>query len=134
MTTTSFEEEVEVLPPAQRDAKGRLLPGQRSINPAGRPAIIRDIRDAAKGHTRTALNVLIKCMTDHDTPPAARIAAATAILDRGWGKPQQSLEARIGVENVGATAAEVLMRLTEQAKQAREARIVDVTPATSTQS
>lgn len=131
MTTTSFEEEVEVLPPAQRDAKGRLLPGQRSINPAGRPAIIRDIREAAKGHTRQALNTLISVMNDLDAPQGARIAAATAILDRGWGKPQQSLEARIGVENVGATAAEVLMRLTEQAKQAREARILDVTPTST---
>jgi hypothetical protein len=25
-------------------------------------------------------------------PPAARVAAATAILDRGWGKPTQHVE------------------------------------------
>jgi hypothetical protein len=31
------DDDVELLPPAQRDGKGRLLPGQRSINPHGRP-------------------------------------------------------------------------------------------------
>jgi hypothetical protein len=28
-------------------------------------------------------------------PPAARVGAATAILDRGWGKPQQQIDANV---------------------------------------
>lgn len=28
-------------------------------------------------------------MTDADCPPAARVSAAEALLDRGWGRPSQ---------------------------------------------
>lgn len=31
-------------------------------------------------------------MTSEDAKDAARVAAAQAILDRGWGKPAQSME------------------------------------------
>lgn len=36
-----------------------------------------------------ALNVLVGIMSQLDAPAAARVAAATALLDRGWGKPTQ---------------------------------------------
>jgi hypothetical protein len=32
-------------------------------------------------------------MEDKNAPPAARVSAASAILDRGWGKPNQTIEA-----------------------------------------
>ena len=128
------DEDVVIPPPAQRDAKGRLLPGQRSINPYGRPVAIRDLKEAAKSHTRQALNTLISVMNDTSAPSASRVTAATALLDRGWGKPQQSVEARVSVGDVGVTAAEVLMRLTTQAREAKiaAAQIIDVTPQTTT--
>jgi hypothetical protein len=31
-------------------------------------------------------------MGNAKTPPAARIAAAIAVLDRGWGKPSQPMD------------------------------------------
>ena len=30
-------------------------------------------------------------MNQPDAPPAARVAASNSLLDRGWGKPVQSL-------------------------------------------
>lgn len=51
-----------------------------------------DVKALARVHTETALNVLSKVMTAHDAPPAARVAAATAILNRGWGQPHQSVD------------------------------------------
>ena len=48
-------------------------------------------RSLARGRTRTALSVLAAVMRNPKTPPAARIAAANAILDRGWGKPPQAI-------------------------------------------
>ncbi len=39
-------------------------------------------------------------MEDKKAPSAARVSAATAILDRGWGKPGQAVE--IGGEIEGA--------------------------------
>lgn len=52
-----------------------------------------EIRSLARNHSRTALATLIGVMRQKDAPPAARVAAANAILDRGWGKPEMKLEA-----------------------------------------
>jgi hypothetical protein len=30
-------------------------------------------------------------MNQPDAPPAARVSASTALLDRGWGKPAQAM-------------------------------------------
>jgi hypothetical protein len=131
MSEASQDEDVEILKPATRDSKGRLLPGQRSINPAGRPAIVKDIRQAARSHTRQALNTLISTMNDLDAPAAARISAATAILDRGWGRPQQNIEARVEVADMAKAHADALIKLTNLAREAREERssMIDVTPS-----
>lgn len=48
-----------------------------------------EIRSLARGHTEAAINTLAGIMNASDAPHAARVSAATAILDRGWGKPTQ---------------------------------------------
>lgn len=50
-----------------------------------------EIRSLARGHTESALNVLAGIMNQSEAPPAARVSAATALLDRGWGKPAQAI-------------------------------------------
>lgn len=55
-----------------------------------------DIRSLARGHTETAVRVLAGIMQQGDAPPQARVSAATAILDRGWGKPAQALTGQDG--------------------------------------
>jgi hypothetical protein len=55
---------------------------------------VTEIRSLARSHTRTALNVLVGVMRNTKAPAPARIAAANAILDRGWGKPTQAVEKR----------------------------------------
>lgn len=54
-----------------------------------RPSNVKDIRSAARIHTGMALRTLAGICAQPDCPPAARVAAATALLDRGWGKPSQ---------------------------------------------
>jgi hypothetical protein len=49
------------------------------------------IKSLARGHTETAINVLAGIMNEPDAPHAARVSAATALLDRGWGKPAQAV-------------------------------------------
>lgn len=49
------------------------------------------IRSLARAHTQTALNVLAGIMRQEEAPSAARVSAAQALLDRGWGKPVQAL-------------------------------------------
>jgi hypothetical protein len=53
---------------------------------------LNEIRSLARSHTRTAINVLVGIMRSKDMTAAARVAAANAILDRGWGKATQPLE------------------------------------------
>jgi hypothetical protein len=36
-------------------------------------------------------------MNNDHAPSAARVGAAIAILDRGWGKPQQTVSANVSV-------------------------------------
>ena len=52
---------------------------------------LTEIRSLARSHTRSAINVLVGIMHSTDATAAARVAAANAILDRGWGKAAQAL-------------------------------------------
>jgi hypothetical protein len=53
---------------------------------------LTEIRSLARSHTRTALNVLVGIMRSKDATAAARVSAANAILDRGWGKAPQAIQ------------------------------------------
>ena len=70
---------------APRRANGRWAPGS-SPNPGGRPKVIADIRHLARQHTTTALQALVE-IAENGEHEAARVSAASAILDRAWGKP-----------------------------------------------
>jgi hypothetical protein len=53
-----------------------------------------DIKALARVHTVSALRTLAKIMTTSDAPPAARVAAAQVLLNRGWGQPEQAVEVK----------------------------------------
>jgi hypothetical protein len=53
---------------------------------------VTQIRSLARSYTLTAINVLVGVMRAKDATAAARVSAANAILDRGWGKATQPLE------------------------------------------
>lgn len=67
-----------------------------------------EIRSLARGHTEKAINVLVGVMSNDDCPAAARVAAASAILDRGWGKPTQPIA---GDEDGAPIALSVIRRV-----------------------
>jgi len=63
---------------------------------AGRPKgslnkATADIKAAAQAYTEDALATLAKIMKSGESE-AARVAAANSILDRGFGKPRQSVD------------------------------------------
>jgi hypothetical protein len=59
--------------------------------------IISDVKAAAREMTPEALATLRTVMNDPKAPPAARVGAATVVLDRGWGRPTQSIEGQVGL-------------------------------------
>jgi Family of unknown function (DUF5681) len=61
----------------------------QSGNAGGRPRVLAEVRELARAHTASALNALVEIAKNKKAPPAARIAAANSILDRGYGKPAQ---------------------------------------------
>ncbi|HHH7389271.1 TPA: hypothetical protein ACP2SZ_005362, partial [Escherichia coli] len=64
---------------------------------AGRPKgrrnkVTADIKEIAQSFGEEAITQLVEIMRDGDAPHAARVAATKEILDRGYGKPQQSVD------------------------------------------
>ena len=107
-----------------RDDKGRWVKGAASPNPGGRPAVLGELREAARGYSQEALEVLASVMRNPEAPPAAR-----DLLDRGFGKAAQSVEMDVKVDMARAHA-EVLMELSQKARQAKaQAHMIDVTPS-----
>ena len=64
----------------------------KSGNPSGRPREDPTLREAARSHTKEALDTLVAVMRAKRSPASAKVAAANALLDRGYGKPAQSME------------------------------------------
>jgi hypothetical protein len=77
-----------------------------SGNPFGRPKrpetiearrVVADVKAAARELTLDAMNTLKRAMADPKAPWSAKITAAIAVLDRGWGKPEQTVSANVSV-------------------------------------
>ncbi len=72
---------------------GRGKPFQKGVsgNPGGRPKVLGDVQELAREQSPHAINTLAEIMNNEKTPPAGRVAAANALLDRGYGKPTQPI-------------------------------------------
>jgi hypothetical protein len=55
----------------------------QSGNPGGRPKVVGEVQELARSHTADAVRRLAEIMHDTEAAPAARVAAANALLDRG---------------------------------------------------
>lgn len=66
-------------------------PGQ-SGNPNGRRKEDTRVKELARAQTERAIEALVKALDDDRT----RVAAAVALLDRGWGKAAQALTGEDG--------------------------------------
>lgn len=53
--------------------------------------IKRDLAEMAKDYGDGALSTLAQIMADTQQPASARVSAANALLDRGYGKPVQGV-------------------------------------------
>lgn len=66
---------------------GKFVKGQ-SGNPGGKPKGYGGLVAAARAHTEEAVRTLVESLRD----PKLRVQAAVALLDRGWGRPPQTIQ------------------------------------------
>jgi hypothetical protein len=58
---------------------------------------VADVKAPARELTLEAMNTLKGAMANPKAPWSAKITAAIAVLDRGWGKPEQTVSANLSV-------------------------------------
>jgi predicted ATP-dependent serine protease len=84
--------------------------------------VVADVKAAARELTLDAMDTLKQVMKDPKAPPAARVGAATAILDRGWGRPQQQIDANVNViDGMAIEEQEALIALLRAIQAERQA-------------
>src|SRR5207248_11695362 len=101
----------------KRGPQGQWLPGS-SPNPGGRPKIIEDIRDLARAHTGTAINAHVH-IAESGKQESARVAAASALLDRGCGKPTQPLSGDKDAPPIGLSIEDQRREISERHERSR---------------
>ncbi len=72
-----------------KSVPGVPFPKGKSGNPGGRPKENAEVKELAKAYTAQAIERLAHWMQSDNAK--ASVAAANALLDRGWGKPAQAL-------------------------------------------
>jgi hypothetical protein len=77
-------------PENQAKSTGNKWQKGQSGNPKGRPKQDPELRDLARAYTTEALERLVEIMRTGGE--RAAVTACNVILDRGWGKAQQSME------------------------------------------
>jgi hypothetical protein len=111
----------------QRDARGYWLPGQ-SANPGGRPKKDVDIAALATEHTPQAFAKIVELLNHKDGRVA--LAAANSIIDRAFGKPAQSVQAKVETLDIAKLWLHAVSNPTPaktievEAQAAQETRIV----------
>jgi len=116
-------------------SKGTPKTGGRTKG--SRNKVGRDIRELAQMHTPAAIATLVDVMKDDKAPPAARVMAANALLDRGHGKAPQAITGpeappvKVNIELVRQRILEKLERIAAAHEAEKAGRLIDWKPAPS---
>ncbi|TAK45280.1 MAG: hypothetical protein EPO27_10710 [Betaproteobacteria bacterium] len=105
----------------------------QSGNPGGRPKEMGYLREIARKH-REAIETLVTVMQNSEATDQARVHAATALLDRGWGRPAQTITNSNGNtlkvdEKAFESTRELLAKYIDKPENTREAASAIVTAA-----
>ena len=104
----------------RRDANGRLLPGQTSLNPGGRPiSAVTELRARYSARLPAIFDELMEMAMDSSLPPAAQLGAIRVALDHLIGRPQISIDAVTTKFDFGAAYLEALRRVNSRVVEGR---------------
>src|SRR5262245_55919703 len=97
----------------------------KSGNPGGRPKVVGEVQAHARECTQQAIETLQDIMHNNKAPAAARVAAANSLLDRGYGRPSQTInQSMTHTELEGMSEAELKAFIQRELEAAK-----DVSPA-----
>jgi hypothetical protein len=101
----------------------------QSGNPGGRPKEFKWLTELCRENTEVAVKTLIDVASDPDVSPGARVAAACALLDRGYGRPTQSVDIKQDI-SLGDQHLAALKAINAQFEEHQDAKrkAIDVTP------
>lgn len=106
---------MDIIPP-DKAIRGRFQKGV-SGNPGGRPSIDPEVREALEAASERAARRLVE-LVDCDDPRVA-LMASNSVLDRLYGKPAQTVDAKVETTSV----QEAHLLVLEDIRQRRAARL-----------
>lgn len=77
---------------SSKKPRGKPFPKGKTGNPGGRPKLpedVKHVRELARQYTADAVHALVETLKEGGW--SAKVAAANALLDRGWGKSEQPI-------------------------------------------
>ena len=106
-----------------------------SGNPGGRPRAVVEVAELARLETTASIRALVRVRDSEASPPAAVVAAAIALLDRAWGRPQQAVEINDPANSLflHLRAAEAVSRQIAAERRGRPATIAGIAEPASVQ-
>ena len=98
--------------------------GYPAHKPLPRKKIPADIRSLCRAYTDEGVRVLASIMRQPEHSAAARVQAAIALLDRGWGRVPQAHTGENGEGDIRVT----IRHIVQGGDKALEAKTIDATP------
>jgi hypothetical protein len=86
----------------------------QSGNPGGRIKNDARVKDLAQQHTELAISTLVEICENKKYGASSRVAAATSLLDRGWGRPAQAIVGG-GEDDPPIQLSEIIIRAVDAA-------------------
>lgn len=100
--------------PTNKAISGRFQKGV-SGNPGGRPAMAPDVKEALEAASVSAARRLVELVDCED--PRVALMASNSLLDRLYGKPSQTVDAKVQATDVSAIHLQILQEIAERQKE-----------------